>query len=559
MKFSIVRQKGYEFDETAATQTFGFIAQKRKGKSYAAGVLFEALHALGCQQIVYDNVGNWKALRLDRDGKSPGLPITVFGGPSGDVPLLPESGAMVGRFIMEKRISAILDISRMKDSQMERFVADVCEAIFAAAQDREGDGVCMCYFEEAQRLAPERKKNTRMAEQVELIVRVGGNYGLGSVIISQRPQDVMKGVLNQVECLFVGQLNGKHERTAVEDWIVAQGVDDLKARLKELPTLDRGEFFLWSPSWLGVFARVKTRRKKTFDGSATPKLGAKVQPIKLSRMEVEDVKNQLTGMVDKYNETDPKALRARVAKLERENQELREKPALELKQYDFEPIEELIDAINKVHDLTGPAWAVISPDARKNWIKDLKKPNAQVTPKAVQVTTVKPPKSLPEITQSSETHTKCESTLLGVLSLHGATIQANKSLTQNQVIIMSGYKPSGTTGGALANLRKQGLIVGSGHALQLTLKGEHAAPKGLKLPTGEELLDYWVKELDACSGKILRLHWESPGMRFTLPEICAKTDYKMSGTVGGAMSKLKKLKLIVAAGRGLSSINSEII
>lgn len=543
MQFSIVRSKDHPFDETAATQTFGFIAQKRRGKSYGAGVLFEKLHELGCQQIVFDNVGNWKALRLAADGKSPGLPITVFGGPSGDVPLLPENGGMVARFIMEKRISAILDISRFDDDQMERFVADACQAIFSAAQDREGDGVCMVYFEEAQRVAPEGSKKSRMAKKVELIVRVGGNYGLGSVIITQRPQDVMKGVLNQVECLFVGQLNGKHERNAIQDWIVTQGVDDLRERMKEVPYLERGEFFLWSPTWLETFAKVKIRKKHTFDGSATPKLGSKTKPIQLSRMEVDGVKEALSKMVDKYNDTDPKTLRARIAKLERENQELRVKPPVEVvAKIDVEPIEKLIEAVNHAEELTHRAWAAIATSVRaKQNSKGGAPPKSlkPVTPKALEVTTIKPSGSIGLI--DGEKIPKTAMAILGVLE------STKKPMSVNQIAKMSGYSNrSSGLHAAMSFLRSRGLIEGNGDSIQITEAGTAVAPTTTRIPTGgQELVDYWVRKLDSASSKVLSnlsADWS------TLEEISDATGYSLkSSGLHAAMSNLKKLKLIEAS------------
>jgi ABC-type thiamine transport system ATPase subunit len=54
----------------AVTQTFGFIARKGAGKTYACGKLVELLHGAGARFIVLDIVGNWgPGLRLAADGK----------------------------------------------------------------------------------------------------------------------------------------------------------------------------------------------------------------------------------------------------------------------------------------------------------------------------------------------------------------------------------------------------------------------------------------------------------------------------------------------------------
>ena len=99
-------------------------------------------------------------------------------------------------------------------------------------------------------------------------MRLGRNYGIGSAMISQRPQSINKEVLNQCECLFVGQLNAAHERKAIEDWLV--GHKGEKGWTNELPTLPVGTMFVWSPQWLGIMQKVKIGKKRTYDASATP-------------------------------------------------------------------------------------------------------------------------------------------------------------------------------------------------------------------------------------------------------------------------------------------------
>src|SRR3972149_2180455 len=52
--------------------------------------------------------------------------------------------------------------------------------------------------------------------------------------------------------------------------VVGVGGAPVQASLEELPSLTPGEFFLWSPSWLKYFGRVRVAKKWTFDGSSTP-------------------------------------------------------------------------------------------------------------------------------------------------------------------------------------------------------------------------------------------------------------------------------------------------
>jgi DNA helicase HerA-like ATPase len=56
----------------AVTEAIGFLGRRGSGKSYAAQKLAEQIHGAGAQFVALDPVGNWWALRLAADGKSPG-------------------------------------------------------------------------------------------------------------------------------------------------------------------------------------------------------------------------------------------------------------------------------------------------------------------------------------------------------------------------------------------------------------------------------------------------------------------------------------------------------
>jgi hypothetical protein len=85
---------------------------------------------------------------------------------------------------------------------------------------------------------------------------------------------VHKEVLNQIECLFVGQLSAKHERDAIKGWILAksEAAAATTEALAQLPYLAPGDFYCWSPQWLQLFVKTRCYPKQTFDASATPEL-----------------------------------------------------------------------------------------------------------------------------------------------------------------------------------------------------------------------------------------------------------------------------------------------
>lgn len=271
----------FTLPDDVVTRTLGFLAIKGAGKTYAAGKLVEELIRLGRQVIVIDTVGNWYGLRLAADGKKVGLPIPVFGGFHGDVALESTQGARLAQLLIDRTLSAVVDVSTWRKAERKRFVADFAETLFRGAQ--ESPKPRFLVLEEAQKLAPQQAKgDERMLGAIEDIVRLGRNYGLGVAMLSQRPQSVNKEVLNQVEALFVGQLLGEHERARVAAWVRDQSADP--KWVDKLPTLGVGEMMLWSPTWLKIpFRKVRIGKKITYDASATPKFGdvapAVVKPL----------------------------------------------------------------------------------------------------------------------------------------------------------------------------------------------------------------------------------------------------------------------------------------
>src|SRR5690349_6134428 len=83
----------------ATTEALGFLGRRGSGKTYAAQKFAEELHRAGAQFVVVDVVGNWYSLRLAADGKSPGIPIPVFGGLHGDIPIEPTGGKLIADVI----------------------------------------------------------------------------------------------------------------------------------------------------------------------------------------------------------------------------------------------------------------------------------------------------------------------------------------------------------------------------------------------------------------------------------------------------------------------------
>lgn len=302
--------------DDAVTQTYAYIGRKGSGKTYAAGKFAELLLAAHVQVVVLDPVGNWYGLRLDKTGRKPsGLKIPILGGEHGDVPLEHTAGKIVADFIVSTGSSAVLDVSAFRKAGRKTFVTAFAEELF---HRKKSNRTPMHFIlEESQVFAPEQSSGqTTMLGAIEDIVRLGRNYGIGCSMITQRPQSVNKEVLNQAEPLIAFQLVGSHERDAVKKWVKHAGADvDLDA----LPSLDIGECLFWSPAWLRTFVRTKFYPKRTFDASATPKLGETLPvPQKLKPVDLDVLKLTMADTIERAKADDPKELHKQIAELNRQ-------------------------------------------------------------------------------------------------------------------------------------------------------------------------------------------------------------------------------------------------
>lgn len=298
------------------TQALAFMGRRGSGKSYAATKLAELLYEARAQFIAFDPVGIWYGLRLSADGKGTGLDIPIFGGLHGDLPLEATGGTLIADLVVERNLSAIVDVSQFEsDADKSRFATDFAARFFFLKKSR--PSAVHIFVEEAQEFIPQnlQRGEEKMLHNWQRMIRLGRNYGIGVSMISQRPQDVSKKALNQAECLLCFQLTGPQERKAIEGWISERGLkEDLDA---VLPQLKVGQAHIWSPVWLDINATYHISAKETFAAGTTPKVGAaQVKTISLAPLEMEQLAKDMAATVQRAKENDPKELKRRIRQLE---------------------------------------------------------------------------------------------------------------------------------------------------------------------------------------------------------------------------------------------------
>ena len=311
------RGKVFSLPLELVTQSIAILAKKRVGKSYCAAIMAEELMQAGQQVVIIDPTGAHWGLRSSADGKAAGFPIVVIGGDHADLPLEEGSGEVLARAVVERRFSAILDLSLLRKGAATRFLTAFFETLYRLNREP-----LQLICDEADAYAPQKPfaEEARTLGAMEDLVRRGGIRGIGTTLITQRPAVINKNVLTQCEVLIALRLVHPKDIAAVMEWInVHAEPAQAKLMLESLPSLPIGTAWFWSPGWGDIFERITVRRRKTFDSGATPKPGERViAPKVLAKIDVLQLGDQIKATVERAKADDPKELRRRIQELERQ-------------------------------------------------------------------------------------------------------------------------------------------------------------------------------------------------------------------------------------------------
>lgn len=553
------------FPADAVTETFAVLAVRGAGKSNAAAVMAEEMHRTGLPFVVVDPVGSWWGLRSSQDGKGPGLPLPIFGGKHGDVPLERTGGALVADLVVDQRLSCVLDLSGFEsESAKKQFLLDFAQRLY-----RRNTEPLHLFLEEADDYIPQRPMGNDekyLLRAWENIVRRGRARGLGMTMITQRSAAINKNVLTQCQTLIALRTTGPQDRAAVEEWLKYH--DQSREILASLPSLANGEAWVWSPQFLGQTVRVRFHRRRTFDSASTPKLakGTKA-PATLADVDLGAIQTAMQATIERAKQDDPAELRRRIATLEREARKpVTVGPAterVEVKVPVIDPptlhtLEEACDhalgeseALRQQFDRAAQAGMdlrVVVGEVRQilETARAIAAQRPTTPPRAVAP--APSPRRQPAAVAHEGGLPPSERRILTALAQHP------EGRTLRQVAILTGYKRSG---GRFQNLmgalRTAGYLERQGDLARITDAGLVALGEWDPLPTGADLLDYWLRQLPASEAKVLQA--VATHGRLGKDELAAATDYDAAG--GRFQNILGKLRTLELVTRGWPAALSE--
>ncbi len=569
-----IGRDGFTLPIELVTSTQAILARKRSGKSYTASVQAEELLRHKQQIATIDPTGAWWGLRSSAAGDGPGYPVVVFGGDHADAPLEPHAGRMLATALVEHGFSAIFDVGLMVTEDQIRFTSD-----FASELLRINRTALHLYIDEADTFAPQLTENRGQKVclgTVSRLVKQGGVRGVGVTMITQRPADINKKVLSQVDILTVLRMSHPLDIKAATDWIKSEVSVEFAGDVESaLPSLPVGSAFFCSAS-LGIGERVEVRARETFNSGATPKPGERQRlPKVLAPIDIEQLGREIADSARHAQENSPEFLRQRIADLERAGHRAQPDNGVELAQLRAEivrlrPAAELAaEYAIKLREAEESKKQVLLE--LKALVGKLEHPGEEESvsvpePPAPQKTPVKAPAQsgvIPRITMevsaadpAADTESPVstsEQKILDALASLEAVGVSNPSKTQ--LAAFAGYSnpKSGGFAAPMAGLIRKELAESSGGKATLTVAGRSVANMPSRPATTKDLQERIFHLLGEGERKMLTLLIAAFPENLTRVELAGQAGYSnaKSGGFAAPLARLVELGFVEAVRPGV--------
>lgn len=579
------------------TSTLVVYGGKGMGKTNFGSVLVEELAKQRLRFSVIDPLDVWWGLQHGATKDTRGLDVVILGGPRGDIPIEPSAGAVVADFVADEPVSTVI-VLRKSDGAMwtsaerVKFVTAYAGRLF----QRQGENriPLLQVIDEAGRFVPQlaQKGDRDIAEcvsAIEQLVEWGRNVGVGVALLTQRSARMAKAVSELADCMVAFRTVGPNSVGAIVDWF---GEHVPKERQKELVEqvrkLDRGTALVVSPGWLGFEGTARMRARETFDSSSTPAPGKSLRaPGQAQKPDLEKYRTRMAETIARAKADDPKALRARIAELEREllHAKARAIPPSEdqlahARAQGAHAAESALEAV-----LTGiGAKTEAATKALERVAEILREPiGVDITGIAVEASTVRAntptlrrvalataravqapargrtrPAVQPVTPRRAPLQSDTEAPDVGAGALRMLRILAQYApagLPEGQWAALAGLKRSGGTCGTyVSRLRTRGLLERRGDLFYATDAGVSAAGEVQGLPTtAEELIDLWRGKtgMRPVIPLVEAVVWSSSASltRAELAEACGLT--ASGGTFSTYLSRARTAGLLADSGDAL--------
>jgi chromosome segregation and condensation protein ScpB len=558
----------FAFPPSVLAAHVALLGKTGSGKTSTGKLLIEQVVGDGARACILDPIkSDWWGLISSSDGKKPGLPFQILGGPHGHVPLHSGAGKALGELVGRGALPlSIIDMADFEAGGLQKFFVD-----FAPSLLRHIRGVLYLVMEEAHEFAPKERSGigaeTTAIHYAKKLATAGRSKGLRMMVLSQRTQALHNALLGSCETMIAHRMTQPADQEPVIKWLRANAGKELAETVgQQLAGLKTGTGWMVSPEGATVFTFPKFR---TYDNSATPTEDSTELDVKTAPVDVDKLRQILGDAVKEAEENDPKLLRgqlslarARIFELEHDKRsapsaeeiERAEKRGYARARGDIASVEQIArdlrrsigglqDAIGICAAHAGNIEAALAErgtvTAALNHVH-----RDEFASKSMVHEVRRPPESAHK---SSGDLPAGEHRILTAIAQHG------NGVTREQLTVLTGYKKS-SRDTYLQKLAQKQLLMGDGAGkLFATSNGMKAlGPNFRPLPTGFELRRHWMSPgmLPAGEAKILNVVVNAYPQPVDRGELSARTGYKKSSR-DTYIQKLLARQLVTSSEHGI--------
>lgn len=498
---------GLKLKDEDMLQRFAILAMSGAGKSNTAVLMAEQMYDAGIPWVAVDPKGDWYGVRSNQSGKQGGLPIPVFGGLHGDVPLEPTAGSLLAETIAEERLTCVLDVSEFTKGEMLRFLTD-----FALTLLKKNRDPLMVFAEEADDYLPQqvRSNEAQCVGAWSRMVKRGRFRGIFTTLITQRSASLNKDALTQTDTLIPMRVGSPQDRKAIEGWVTVHAhTEEAKELLESLPSLDDGEAWISSPNKLKLMKRAKLDRRRTFDSGDTPSLRGGRRVAKMADVDLDAISQRMTDTIEKAKAEDPVELRKQIAELQTTVSKLETRQPevktieVEVEKYVFpeDLRQEILDMLN---DIGGQAENAVETIGnliehtkadfdRRDIVPEPPVSRGAAPPRPVEAT---PAASAGPPPARSDPPVDGEVTGAALKMLQTLVQRSPMKLSRPQLATLSGYSiKSSTIPNSLTKLRNADAIVEENKLFTPSPRGFEIVGTPPPAPSKEQLIGTWRSAL----------------------------------------------------------------
>lgn len=523
-------------------QHIAFLGKTGSGKTSTAKLAVEQIVRgnPAARVCVLDPVkSDWWGLTSSADGKRPGLPFHILGGPRGHVPLHDTAGKVIGELVATGALPlSIIDMADFSAGGLQKFFND-----FAPALMKKMRGVVYLVIEEAHEFAPKERSGIG-AESMAIhwakkLATAGRSKGIRILMLTQRTQALHNALLGSADTLIAHRLTAPADQLPVKNWLKANVDKEIFEKVSSsLSSLKTGSGWICSGE-AQVADLVQFPKISTYDNSATPTGEMADLDIKTAAVDRDKLRAIIGDAVVQAEADDPTKLRAEITRLTRE---LSAKPAAST--VDIDAVREtaylsgIASGRSHISGLVGEMRRELEAVLSKHCAEALRLADKAFDEAKPSVSPAAPPRAVLTRTRAPETSIAAARTSSSAASGDGALpkgerlclnaiAQHRNGVTRQQLTVITGYKRS-TRDTYLQRLREKQYTTDGDGRIHPTNTGLEALGPFDLLPTGEALQQHVLSTLPEGERAVLAVLIASYPQHVEREAISEATGYKRS-------------------------------